>query len=270
MLGEEKIREITAKVLGLSQADQTEVLVFSDDSQLTRFANSYIHQNVAERDVHVRVRAVVGKRIGVASTNDLSGESLEKLVETALEVAKLQLENPDFISLPEPSPIPEVKAFSEATSGFTPEARAQVVGDICRRAVENDLVASGAFSTSVQEIAVANSLGVFAYFPTTLADLKTVIMGDDSSGYGASTAWDVEQLDAEAVGGEAVDKALRGRNPREITWSLYSYPRGVRYRGYIGDALLCWAGGFGCSRGTQLHVRPFRGADCGLGHLSLG
>ena len=222
MLGEEKIREITTEVLSLSQADQTEVLVFSDDSQLTRFANSYIHQNVAERDVQVRVRAVVGKRIGVASTNDLSGESLEKVVETALEVARLQPENPDFISLPEPAPIPEVNAFSEATAGFTPEARARAVGGICRRAVENDLVASGAFSTSVQEIAVANSLGVFAYFPTTLTDLKTVIMGDDSSGYGASTAWDVEQMDAEAVGAEAVDKALRGRYPREIEPGRYT------------------------------------------------
>jgi PmbA protein len=222
MLGEEKIREITTEVLSLSQADQTEVLVFSDDSQLTRFANSYIHQNVAERDVQVRVRAVVGKRIGVASTNDLTGESLEKVVERALEVARLQPENPDFISLPEPAPIPEVNAFSEATAGFTPEARARAVGGICRRAVENDLVASGAFSTSVQEIAVANSLGVFAYFPTTLTDLKTVIMGDDSSGYGASTAWDVEQMDAEAVGAEAVDKALRGRNPREIEPGRYT------------------------------------------------
>ncbi|MFB0534561.1 MAG: TldD/PmbA family protein [Anaerolineae bacterium] len=222
MLGEEKIREITAKVLSLSQADQTEVLVFSDDSQLTRFANSYIHQNVAERDVHVRVRAVVGKRIGVASTNDLSRESLEKVGETALELARLQLENPDFISLPEPAPIPDVRAFSEATAGFTPEARARAVGGICQRAVGNDLVASGAFSTSVQEIAVANSLGVFAYFPTTLADLKTVIMGDDSSGYGASTAWDVEQIDAEAVGAEAVDKALQGHNPREIEPGRYT------------------------------------------------
>ncbi len=222
MLGEKKIREITARVLSLSQADQTEVLVFSDDSQLTRFANSYIHQNVAERDVHVRVRAVVGKRIGVASTNDLSRESLEKVVETALAVARLQLENPDFVSLPEPAPISEVRAFSEATAGFTPEARARAVGAICRRAVENDLVASGAFSTAVQEIAVANSLGVFAYFLTTLADLKTVIMSDDSSGYGASIAWDVEQIDAEAVGAEAVDKALRSRNPREIDPGRYT------------------------------------------------
>ncbi len=222
MLSEDKIREITDKVLSLSQADQTEVLVFSDDSQLTRFASSYIHQNVAERDVHVRVRAVVAKRIGVASTNDLSAESLEKVVETALELARLQQENPDFVSLPEPASIPEVNAFSEGTASFTPEARARAVGDICRRAVENDLVASGAFSTSVQEIAVANSLGVFAYFPATLADLKTVIMGDDSSGYGASTAWDVEQMDAEAVGAEAVDKALQGRNPREIEPGLYT------------------------------------------------
>jgi PmbA protein len=222
MLGEKKIREITAKVLSLSQADQTEVLVFSDDSQLTRFANSYIHQNVAERDVQVRVRAVVDKRIGVASTNDLSGESLEKVVEAALGVARLQPENPDFISLPEPASIPEVRAFSEATAGFTPEARAQSVGSICRRAVGNGLVASGAFSTGVQEIAAANSLGVFAYFPTTLADLKTVIMSDDSSGYGASTAWDVEQMDAEAVGAEAVDKALRSRNPRDIEPGRYT------------------------------------------------
>jgi PmbA protein len=222
MLGKENIHEITAKVLGLSQADQTEVLVLSDDSQLTRFANSYIHQNVAERDVHVRVRAVVGKRIGVASTNNLSVESLEKVVETALEVAKLQLENPDFVSLPEPAPISEVRAFSEATANFTPEARARAVGGICRRAVENNLVASGAFSTGVQEIAVANSLGVLAYFPTTLADLKTVIMSDDSSGYGASVAWDVERIDAEAVGAEAVDKALRSRNPREIAPGRYT------------------------------------------------
>lgn len=222
MLGEEELREITAKVLSLSQADQTEVLVFSDDSQLTRFANSYIHQNVAERNIHVRVRAVVGKRIGVASTNDLSEESLKKVAETALEMASLQLENPDFVSLPEPTPIPEVRAFSEATAGFTPEARAQAVGGICRRAVENDLVASGAFSTSVQEIAVANSLGVFAYFPTTLADLSTVIMSDDSSGYGASVAWNVEQIDAEAVGAEAVDKALRGHNPREVEPGRYT------------------------------------------------
>jgi len=260
MLGEEKIRQITAKVLGLSQADQTEVLIFSDDRQLTRFANSYIHQNVAESNVRVRVRAVIGKRVGVASTNNTSGESLQKAVETASEVARLQPENPDFISLPEPAPTPEVRAFSEATAGFTPESRARVVGDICRRAVESGLVASGAFSTSVREIAVTNSLDVFAYFPTTLGNLNTVIMGDDSSGYGASTAWDVEQIDAEAVGAGAVDKALRGRNPRQIAPGRYTVILGehatndiVQVLSYIGLGALAVQEGrsFMCNRFGQ-------------------
>ena len=43
---------------------------------MTRFANNYIHQNVAETNTQVSVRAVVGKKIGVASTNDLSDEAL--------------------------------------------------------------------------------------------------------------------------------------------------------------------------------------------------
>ena len=72
MLGETRIREIADKVLRLSGADQTEVMFFGDASQLTRFANNYIHQNVAETNTQVNVRVVLGKKIGVASTNDLS------------------------------------------------------------------------------------------------------------------------------------------------------------------------------------------------------
>ena len=80
MLGREKMREIAERVLSLSTADQTEVMIMSEDSGLTRFANSYIHQNVAERNVGLRVRTVVGRRIGVASSNDPSQEALERVV----------------------------------------------------------------------------------------------------------------------------------------------------------------------------------------------
>ena len=59
MLGRKKMREIARRVLSLSAADQTEVIIMSEDSGLTRFANSYIHQNVAERNVGLRVRTVV-------------------------------------------------------------------------------------------------------------------------------------------------------------------------------------------------------------------
>ena len=216
MLGEKKMREIAERVLALSAAEQTEVLVMSGDSGLTRFANSYIHQNVAERNVGLKVRAVVGQKIGVASSNDLSQEALQRVVESALTIAKLQPENPDFISLPSPAPIAEIEAFDEATAAFSPEARARAVGVICQLAVDNGLIASGAFTTGAYELAVANSLGVFAYHTATSADINTVIMSDDSSGYAEATAWKVGEINAETVGAEAVEKTLRSRHPREL------------------------------------------------------
>jgi PmbA protein len=221
MLGRRKMRDIAERVLSLSAADQTEVIIMSEDSGLTRFANSYIHQNVAERNVGLRVRAVVGKKIGVASINDLSPQALERVVERSLTIARLQPENPDFTSLPGPTPIAEVTAFDEATAAFSPEARAKAVGVICRQAVGEGLIASGAFTTGAHELAVANSLGIFAYYPTTSADISTVIMSDDSSGYSAVTAWKVGDINTEAIGSEAVEKALRSRNPRDLPPGRY-------------------------------------------------
>jgi predicted Zn-dependent protease len=221
MLGRKKMREIAERALSLSAAEQTEVLIMSGDSGLTRFANSYIHQNVAERNVGLRVRAVVGKRIGVASCNDLSQGVLERVVESALTIAKLQPENPDFISLPNPAPIAEVQAFDEATAAFSPQARAKAVGVICQLAVGNGLIASGAFTTGGFELTVANSLGIFAYYATTSADINTVIMSDDSAGYAAATAWRVGEINTEAISSEAVEKALRSRHPRELPPGRY-------------------------------------------------
>lgn len=221
MLGEKRMRDIAEQVLSLSAAEQTEMIIMSDDSGLTRFANSYIHQNVAERNVGLRVRAVVGKKIGVASINDLSPEALERVVEKALAIAKLQPENPDFISLPGPTPITKVEAFDEATAGFSPVARAKAVGVICQLAVGKGLIASGAFTTGGYELTVANSVGVFAYHAATSADMNTVIMAGDSSGYAAATAWKVGEINAEAIGAEAVEKALRSRHPRELPPGRY-------------------------------------------------
>ena len=52
-------------------ASQAEVLVDADDSALTRFANSEIHQNVATLDRRVSLRFVDGRRVGCAATNRL-------------------------------------------------------------------------------------------------------------------------------------------------------------------------------------------------------
>jgi len=247
MLGQKKIRAICDKVLAASPADQTEVVVLGEDSGLTRFANSYIHQNVAESNVELRVRVVLGKhpeaRIGVASTNDLSAAAIRRVVETATTIAQHQKENSEFHSLPGPAPIPALSAFVERTAGFTPEGRAKVAGLICQKAVDAGVVASGAFTTGSYEYAVANSLGIFAYFPTTLADINTVIMSDTGSGYADFSSLDVKDIvdRCEAIASEAVGKALRSRSPvalapgdYEVILEEYAVADILDFLGYLG------------------------------------
>ncbi|MEX2247135.1 MAG: TldD/PmbA family protein [Dehalococcoidia bacterium] len=216
MLGESEIKRIADGVLRASRADQTEIEVFANNSALTRFANNYIHQNVEQTDVDVRVRAVIGQKVGVASTNEISEEALDAVARRAFELAEHQRENEDFRSLPRPEPIPPVAAFVEATARCGPEERAAVVGQVCDASSRAGLTAAGAFHTTAQELAVANSLGVFAYHRETQADINTVVMSDTSSGHAARVSKDVGEIDGDAVAQEAVDKALRGVNPRSI------------------------------------------------------
>ena len=222
MQGDQNLKRIADRVLALSSADQTEVLVFSTDEHLTRFAVNSIHQNVSERNVTIRVRSVFRTKVGVASGNDLSDEALRKVVDSAETVARFQEDNPEFQSLPEPQAVKRLNGFAEATARCTPEERAKGVAAICAMAQENNLEAAGAFSTSQDEILVANSLGVSAYHCGTVARIVTVMMGENGSGYDASTAMDVSALDPEAVGHVAIDKALRSENPTEIEPGSYT------------------------------------------------
>ncbi len=222
MLGEKKIKALTQRILARSKADQTEVLIMAEDSCLTRFANSQIHQNVAQSDAQVRVRVVVGKKIGVAATNDLSDASLDGVVESAMTIARFQQDNPDFVSLPGPTPLPKVDAFVERTAAASPEQRARGVGVICKKCHAAGVIGSGAFTTAATELCVANSLGVYAYDASTHADLSTVVMADSGSGYAETASIDVAAIDVEAMANEAVGKALRSRNPVTLEPGTYT------------------------------------------------
>src|SRR6266566_1681621 len=211
------------KVLSYSHAEQTEVVYLGTESALTRFANNFIHQNVAESNHELRVRAVVGKRIGVATTNRLDDHSLQHVAEQALGIARLSPENPEFHSLPEPQPIVPAYGFSERTALYSPEARARSVGIIVQLAKERGLESAGAFSTETSQVAVASSLGIFAYEPRTESECHAVVMADaQGSGYTQRLVTDAATIDLEAMAREAVEKAQRSRNP--IDCPIGEYP----------------------------------------------
>jgi PmbA protein len=222
MLGEASMRELVSRVVARSKAEQTEVILQTSDSALTRVANSYIHQNVATLNTDIRVRVVDGSRVGVASSNDLSPEGIQRTVDTACEMARQQLGNPECQALPAPQPVERVPAVAESTVRCTPRQRAELMNVLCQKAKNAGVVAAGALATTAQEIAVANSLGTFAYHPGTFAEINTVMMSDTGSGYASFVHQDVGEIDAEAIAREAIDKALRSRNPVALDPGAYA------------------------------------------------
>jgi len=245
LLTRERFEAIADQVLRRSAADQTEVVAIGTDSSLTRFANSMIHQNVGERNVEVRVRALVCRRAGVATTNDLSESGLDRAVERAVGAARHQPEDPDLPDLAPPASVLPVQGFDAATAACTPEQRARLVGTICALANESTLRASGACTTETTAVGVANSRGVRLHESSTRAGLLTVVLDDEGFGYAERMASDVGSLDAEDVAREAVDKAVRSRGAERIepgeyavVLEEYAIAEAMTYLAYMGFGAL--------------------------------
>ncbi len=195
-------------------ATEAEALVMAEDAALTRFANSQIHQNVAETNVTVNLRFVVGRRVGVASSGRTDEEGLRRLAANAAAIARVVEELDDWAGLPEPTPIAEVAAaYAQATAAASPELRAEGVRAVIAAAAEAEVMAYGSFSTGTETMAVANSKGVRAGATRTVAQLLTVSMGPDGgSGYAEQASVDATAIDAAAIGRESADKARATAN----------------------------------------------------------
>jgi len=245
MVGKEKILQILQNVLNYSQADQIEARLYVHDTYLTRFANSYIHQNVAERNNGLSIRAIIGKKIGSASSNSIEEDSVRETVNKAIEIAKYQHPNSDFQSLPSKKPIKYIHTFVEATKDYTPEQRAEGILKVITLADKQKLKAAGAFSTNVVELGIVNSLGVKVYHQFTEADFNTIISSAASSGYGSIITKDVNEIDFVKIANEAIDKCLSSKDPiaiepgeYEVVLEEYAVSDLIDFLGYLGFGAL--------------------------------
>ena len=193
-------------------ATEAEVLVMADDLALTRFANNEIHQNVSETNVSVNLRFVLGKRIATVSTGRIDDAGLAAVVERAAAVARTVEELEDWAGLPSPDPSDTssglAAAYAEATAEASPELRAEGARAVIAAAEERGVLAYGSFTTSREEIAVANSSGIRSHERRTSSQLLTVNMSPDGgTGYAERAATDVRNIDPEGIGREAAERA---------------------------------------------------------------
>ena len=221
-LGAAELHRIAERVLKLSHADETEVDIGVVSDALTRFANNTIHQNVAEQNLSVSVRAVVDGRTARATTNKTDEESLRRVVAAAASLARVQPENPDLLPGLRQQKIQKVARWFPKTAAATPADRARAVTRVCRAAEKAKQTAAGIFSTGMMESALANSRGLFAHYEQTRAEFSVTILEKDSSGWAKSNSPNVAAIDPDALGETASRKAIASRAPKEIPAGRYT------------------------------------------------
>ena len=222
MIGENAALRLLDRALTLSTAQETDIYLSSQDLGLTRFAGNAIHQNVSHSNVTLNIRAVEGKRVGRATTNDASDDGIRRAMEAARRNALLMPEDPAFPGLPEPQQPEIVASWDESAAACSPLTRAQMVGEVCRQGAAEGLDTAGACRTGVHEIAVVSSRGVRAYHAGTFAGLIITTRSDTSAGWAKGGSWQLEEIDYLALAREAVDKAVRSKNPQPISPGEYT------------------------------------------------
>lgn len=237
----DEVRQLVEKILGMSRADETEVVVSGSDEALTRFAENVIHQNVSRTELTITVRAFVGRRMAEAITNRTEEESLKETVERALEAARQMPEDENILPRLEPMTYQQVHAVDEAVFQITPKERAELIGEAISRCKSHGTKAAGALSNSYGFYAIANSKGLFAYYERTNLTFSITVSTDEGTGWASASSFRKSEVDILAVGEKALRKALLNRNPRELPPGPY---RVVLEPPAVADLLLFMASGF--------------------------
>ncbi|HET9772329.1 MAG TPA: TldD/PmbA family protein, partial [Acidimicrobiia bacterium] len=169
---------------------------------LTRFANSFIHQNVGEAGGSVSLKiALPDHRVATATTTRTDDDGLSALVENTLAAAALRPADPDWPGLAPPAAVAGVDHYDPATEEASPDERARRV----RAFVDAGpgLRAAGYCDTDGGTTAFANSAGQRAEGRSTRATIDGIHQTDDSAGSGHATAVRLTDLDAGGVGAAA-------------------------------------------------------------------
>ena len=213
-------------------AAEAEVMVRHDAEALTRFANSMIHQNVAEATTRVRLRLHVEGRTAAGSTTRTDLDGLRSLIERTIAAARLSPHDASWPGLTPPTPLHHSAGyhgsgersgldfgFDEATARATPAERAERVRHFVRAA--DGLETAGYCRTTYTSAAFANSAGQAVEGRAAEAAMDGIARLSGSDGVARLAAGRLADVDGAVLGARAAAKARAGEQPVELPPGRY-------------------------------------------------
>jgi len=206
MRSESESLAILDRALSAAGADEADAVFMSVDQNISRFANSQLHQNMSEESAGLTLRVIVNGAMGIATTTAFDEEEIARTAEVACEAAKHSGPVQGFSGLyAENEPVPRVESFDEATAALSAAEKATALRAMFDRG--RDVLFAGSYSTAVVSVACGNTHGVRRYARMTHADATAIAIGSAGSGYATRRERRTADVDMVALGDEAVLKA---------------------------------------------------------------
>jgi PmbA protein len=227
MMTLDKANEIFERARRAATCDEVEVVVAGSRSALTRFANNYVHQNVAEEGIIISVRTAFDGKTARATTNKSDEESLRRTVEAAERLTRVQAADPEMLPMagPQTPPVTErpSRYFAE-TAATTAEERAETVAGMVAVAKRHGIVAAGTYATGESFEAILNSRGLCASHRQSMAEASITMLAEQSgsSGWQKANSPDRRQVDPVRMAETAAQKAVDSAHPKEAPPGAYT------------------------------------------------
>ena len=232
---------------------------------LTRFANSFIHQNVVDEHTEIYLQLSVDGHPAAASTYRCDDDALVSLVDRTLAAAALRPADPLWAGLAPPARLlsaPDVH-FDAATARAGPAERAESVAAFV--AAGGGLEGAGFCETSTSRRGFANSAGQRLESRDTSAALDAIIRRPGSDGVASTYSCRFADLDGAALGAHAAAQARRGAGPVELPAGRYEVVLEARCVAYLMDFFTLYGfNGRARSEGRSFVARGERQIDPAL------
>ncbi|HET6213480.1 MAG TPA: metallopeptidase TldD-related protein [Micromonosporaceae bacterium] len=203
----------------LPDGAEGEVSVDRQELALTRFANSFIHQNVADVTTEVRLRVHADGRTLAGSTTVANEDGLRALVARTVEGSRLAPRDPHWPGLSAPAALRGNGAFDPATVDASPADRAARVASFVDSA--GGFETAGYCRTLHWSGAFANSAGQSVTGASTEAAMDGIARADGADGVARIASAALSTIDGAVLGARAAAKARAGIDPVELPPGRY-------------------------------------------------
>jgi predicted Zn-dependent protease len=215
-----RLLETCERVLGMVGTDaEAEVTATAGTETLTRFATSFIHQNVADDARRVHLRVALDGRVAEATANQTDDDALARLVRSTMEAARIQPIDPGWPGVAPSAAAPSVDHWDDATAGAPPDARASRVGAFV--AAAGGLETAGFCSSEGVHTAFANSAGQRLAGRATTGLLDGIARTGRSDGSARAASVRLADLDGGALGREAARRAREADDATDLEPGRY-------------------------------------------------